>query len=131
MKRLVIAILLLGSVAFAFADSYAPATYNLQIQQGEDFAKTLVIQDGNKRAINLTGYGFAAQARQQPTTATFLNFSTVVNSSAGTVQLRAGRALTSALGSKTGYWDLLMTFPDGTRTYLLKGQVYIFPTVTR
>jgi len=116
----------------ALADSYIPGVYNLQVQQGEDFARTLIFTDSARNPVNLTGYTFSSVARTQPTSGAILaNISTATNSSAGTVRIRISRATTAAIGGKVGYWDLKIIDPESSVGYLLKGQFYVAPTETR
>lgn len=141
MKRFIIAIALLFALP-VYADS--PGALNLTASQGEDFSKTIVIQTcsawnptytactGTTTPMNLTGYTFRAQVRQNYTdAAAFSTFSTSTTPLIGTVTLRLNRSKTDALANKSAFWDLAMTAPSGDISYLLRGTFTVKYSATR
>jgi hypothetical protein len=142
MKRIyVVLIALLFPVATCAAG--LPATLNLQVSAGEDFAYTVRLTSCSKYSpldnscvtsttpVNLTGYVFKAQVKTTPYSQVVLaNFSTSVIPSVGQVSWYLSNITTSGLTGKTGYWDLLMKAPDDSLSYVLKGVVIFSPRIT-
>jgi hypothetical protein len=142
MKRLLIAAGMMIATS-CFADSYIPATMNLQINAGEDYAATVRLSTcssytplsglcrGTLTPVNLTGYSFQAQIRATAYSSAVLgNFSTSTVPSTGNLTWKLSHQTTLALFGKSGYWDLRMTAPDGSLSYLLKGSVTFTPRIT-
>jgi hypothetical protein len=114
---------------------------NLQIDQYADFSRTFTWVSGGI-AVNLTGAAARMMVRQLPTDVTpLLSISTTPNASgfivlggaAGTILISIAKSATSALIPATGSvpnYDLIVDWPGGTSTEVLKGQVLALPTNT-
>jgi hypothetical protein len=103
------------------------------MKAGADYRATLTWSAAGK-AMNLTGYSYAAQFRTAPAPAGTLlaNYSTVVSDAGkGQMQIRLSRRWTSQLSGKAGVWDLRQTDPSGNVTYQLGGAAKVLPVVTQ
>ena len=109
---------------------------NLKMDQGGSFTKTVTWKPAGVPA-DLTGCTAIAQVRSQINAAIVLHtFSTalgnlVLGGAAGTVQLIMEDEATAVAPWGSGVYDLIVSFPDGTKRRLLYGTVSISPSVTR
>ena len=115
-----------------------PAKYNFFVYRGATFSEQIEWKDENGVAIDLTG--FTARMHMRDTleaTTPFLTLTTenggiALGGAAGTVDLLASAAATSAISATSGVYDLELVAGDGvTVTRLLEGLVTISPEVTR
>lgn len=97
-----------------------PATYNITIQRGATFSRTMQLKDGDGVPLNLTGYTVKAQMWQDDKRSKLADFTvTWVSRSTGQFTISLNAATTAALGLN-GYWDLLVD--SGTaKDYWLRG----------
>lgn len=111
--------------------------YNLNIEQGATFTRTITWKDSTGAAINLTGYTARMQIRERVESSTALvsltNSSGItLGGAAGTVVITVTAALTDALPNmKKGVYDLELVSAGGIVTRLLQGEVVVSPQVTR
>ena len=109
------------------------SAYNLQIDQGSDFALDLVVkEDGTAR--NLTGYSARAQMRStKGASAVAGTFTcTIPGAAAGEVKMELSNATSSAISSGKYYYDLeLYTANDLLVSRLMGGSIILTPEVTR
>jgi hypothetical protein len=109
------------------------ATYNLNIDQGSDWAIQLTLaEDGSPK--DLTGYSARAQLRPTKTSSTLsATFTcTVTDAVNGIVRMALGNSTTASLTAGIYYYDLeIYTSGDGVVTRLIEGQVTINQEVTR
>jgi len=111
----------------------AAGTYNLQIDQGSDFAVNLALKEGGV-ATDLTSYLARAQMRstKDAATAAATFTCTIMNPTAGTLQLSLPNATSAALEPGLYYYDLeIYTSGDGVVTRILEGTVTLDQNVTR
>jgi hypothetical protein len=111
----------------------AAGTYNLQIDQGSDFAVNLALKEGGV-ATDLTSYSARAQMRTTKDAASpAATFTcTIMNPTAGTLQMSLPNATSAALDAGLYYYDLeIYTSGDGIVTRILEGTVTIDQNVTR
>jgi hypothetical protein len=115
-----------------------PAKHNFFVYRGATFSEQIEWKDENGVAIDLTG--FTARMHMRDTleaTTPFLTLTTenggiTLGGAAGTVDLLASAAATSAISATSGVYDLELVAGDGvTVTRLLEGLVTISPEVTR
>jgi hypothetical protein len=115
-----------------------PAKHNFFVYRGATFSEQIEWKDENGVAIDLTG--FTARMHMRDTleaTTPFLTLTTenggiALGGTAGTVDLLASAAATSAISATSGVYDLELVAGDGvTVTRLLEGLVTISPEVTR
>ncbi len=115
-----------------------PAKHNFFVYRGATFSEQIEWKDENGVAIDLTG--FTARMHMRDTleaTTPFLTLTTenggiTLGGAAGTVDLLASAAATSAISATSGVYDLELVASDGvTVTRLLEGLVTISPEVTR
>jgi hypothetical protein len=110
------------------------ARYNLVIDQGSDFAVSMVIkEDGTVK--DLSGFSARAQMRSSKnTTAVAATFTCTVESppTAGTIVMSLNAATSSALTAGTFYYDMeVYTASDATVTRLIQGTVEVTREITR
>lgn len=116
-----------------FAQSFATTAFNITIAQGEDWIRIGTLTRKNSGVpINLTGAVLKAQLRPSPTSAIlFTTMSTsILNPTAGQIQLKLDRLTTATLTGKTGTWDLRVIVNNVT-SYLFGGTFVVVPTTTR
>ena len=115
-----------------------PAKHNFFVYRGATFSEQIEWKDENGVAIDLTG--FTARMHMRDTleaTTPFLTLTTenggiALGGTAGTVDLLASAAATSAISATSGVYDLELVAGDGVMvTRLLEGLVTISPEVTR
>jgi hypothetical protein len=102
----------------------AAAEYNLLIEQGAHFEKTMTLFLNNT-PIDLTNWTFegAAQARLgdgKPTNFTFTKLPEV-----GTLLITMSDTLTSTLGFEKGYYNWFATNNEGKKIKLAEGICYV------
>jgi len=109
------------------------ATYNLTVDQGSDFALSLVIKEAGQ-VKDLTGYSARAQLRarkaSETLTATFT--CTITSPTSGEVILALPNATSKDIPAGVYYYDLeLYTPSDALVVRLIEGQVTVRQEVTR
>lgn len=98
-----------------------PATYDITIQQNATFSKTFQFKTSDGLPFNLTGYTVDAELWTEGKGVKLADFTVAwVDRSAGKFTISLPTATTSALGSD-GYYDILVSNPDGTKDYWLRG----------
>lgn len=110
------------------------ARYNLVIDQGSDFAVSMVIsEDGTVK--NLTGFNVRAQMRSSKnSTSVAAAFTCAITSpaSSGTISMSLPAATSSSLTAGRYFYDLeLYTASDATVTRLIQGDIDLTREVTR
>ena len=113
------------------------AVYNLYIEQGATFQKTLTWKDSSGNPINLTGYTARMQFRRSAASADVLYSATTTNGKitlggvAGTVALVLPAADTELFDFGCAVYDLEVESSGGTVYRLLEGGVEVSLEVTR
>jgi hypothetical protein len=108
----------------------SPASIQLVIYRGDDFAFALDVQDTDGNPVDLTGATVTAEVRAQPGAIDVLTtFDTTIDGSA--ITLRLSHTDTAALSTAGGVWDVQVTRADGVVVTLANGQVRVFADVTR
>ncbi len=102
----------------------AAAEYNLLLEQGADFSRTMTLTLNNE-PIDLTDWQFegAAQARLgdgKPTPFTFTKLPDV-----GTLLVTMSKTLTSGLAFEKGYYNWFAVNAEGKRLKLAEGTAYV------
>ena len=112
--------------------------YNIVIEQGADFDRTITWRDATGALVNVTGYTAQAMGRDNQESATAIFDLTVgtgitLGGAAGTINLLIAGSATAAYSALVGAWDLLMTNTggDGKKTKLLKGVMIIERGIVR
>lgn len=100
-----------------------PAQLDLTIQQNATFSVALQFKDSTGAALNMTGYTVAAQVWSAGRSSKIadLTFAWVAQTT-GQFKLSLTAAETALIGPD-GVWDVLVTNPDGTKDYWLRGSV--------
>lgn len=115
----------------------AAATYNITVEQGATWRKTITIKDNQTPAvvINLTGCTIAAQIRERYDDASPLASFTIENQDLvnGKFDLVLPYATTEALDidGDAALWDLEVLFTDGDKKRYLQGSVTFNREVTK
>ena len=111
--------------------------YNLNIEQGATFTRTITWKDSTGAAVNLTGYTARMQIRERVESTSALVSLTqasgiTLGGAAGTVVITITPTQTDALPNiKKGVYDLELVSNGGIVTRLLQGEVVVSPQVTR
>lgn len=106
----------------------APGQYDIDdLFTGASWELRVTLKDSTGTPINLNGYQVAASVWNPPKTVKYCDIQVaVLNPSGGELELSLSEATTKALDvseGKAGYWDLLVTQPDGESYYWLRGAV--------
>lgn len=106
------------------------ASFDITIEQGTDFSRTLFLTTDTATPINVAGRTFSAQIRQMPGGTVATAFTCTVTSAAGgQVTLALSAAASLAVPTSGARYDLLMA-DGGTFTRLLAGVVTLSPRIT-
>lgn len=111
--------------------------YDIRVEQGATFQRTITWSDSVGNPIDLTGYTARLQMRNNLNDPTpFLDLTTenggiTLGGAQGTVTLLATDEQTSAIDSKKGVYDLEIELSDGSVVRLLAGKVTVSYEVTR
>jgi hypothetical protein len=98
-----------------------PATFDISIQQNASFDLVFQFKNNVGVAIDMTGYTVLAQLWTASKGKKICDFTTTwLNRSTGIVKLSIPYVSTSEIGND-GVWDVLVTNPDGTRDYWVRG----------
>jgi hypothetical protein len=100
-----------------------PATLDITVQQNATFSLSLQLKDSTGTALNMTGYTVAAQIWSAGRASKIADLAFRWDAQTlGKFTLYLTAAQTAALGAD-GVWDMLVTNPDGTKDYWLRGAV--------
>lgn len=115
------------------------AKYDLLIEQGADFSKSIILKNPDGSVKDLTNvqlrlqireYHFSdeiiLQASSQGATPNLL-----INIPTGTITIKFSNTQTATLAIRKGVYDLEMTTPTSEVIRLMQGSVAIDPEVTR
>lgn len=82
-------------------------------------------KDGNREAVNMSGYTVAGQLWNRLGTSKLADFSSdwLVQAS-GIFQLSIASSITSGI-TEQGQYDVMITEPSGSKYYLLQGNAFI------
>jgi hypothetical protein len=115
----------------------AAATYDLMIEQGTTWVRTLTLRNSDDALINLTGYSARMSVRQKIESTTTLLDLTVANGrvalggAAGTIILTLTATETAALSFALAMYDIEMVSGAGVVTRLMRGRITLNKEVTR
>jgi hypothetical protein len=106
--------------------------YDIIINQGETFTRTLNIEEPEGTPLDITSYTFASQIKKNKTDTSALDAFTFTLSDPtnGVVTMSLTDTETSALPSIIGFYDVEMTRTDTTKVRILEGRVTITQEVT-
>ena len=109
-----------------------PANYPLLVVIGDTKTVSLMMQDGDGAAIDITGRTYSAQIRTNVDDASPLaTFScSIISGAAGTMQAVISADTTSSLTAGDAVWSLKET-SSGIVTTILRGDVQIVESATR
>lgn len=109
--------------------------YNITIDQGATFSRTITVRNADESLLNLTGYTARMQIRREySSTNVMLSLTTengkiTLGGAAGTIQLNASAADTTTL-THDGVYDLELV-NGAVVNRLIRGIVRVNPEVTR
>lgn len=110
------------------------AKYDLDIEQGASFSKTLYLTKSNGFPKDLAGYSGIAQIRDKASATDVIadiGVSFVAPRSSGVIVLSLTKEQTTEFEFYTAVWDMFIESPDGVRSKILKGTVTNNASVTR
>ena len=114
-----------------------PAGYDIEIIQGQTFARAVVWKDSDGEPIDLTGYGARMQVRRSKASPDVLfelttaNGRVAIDGAAGKVTLTITAEESAAFTWRRGVYDLELEAGDGVVRRLLEGAVEVNREVTR
>lgn len=98
-----------------------PAKYDITIQQGATFSKQFQLKTSDGQPLNMGGYSVDAELWTEGKGIKLADFAVAwVDRAVGKFTLSIPATATVDIG-QNGYWDLLVTNPDGTKDYWLRG----------
>lgn len=123
----------------------AAAEYNITIEQGATFTRTLTLKDGNGAGIDLTGYQFRGYVKEsQSATSTLAIFQftlanqttspgvvTAVLPYSDTAALPVPESTKAALKNAVYLYDIEAQTPAGDVLRLLQGKATVVPEITK
>lgn len=120
--------------------------YDIELDQGSTFRRTIVWKDSSGALVNLTGYSARMQVRPSMSSSTVTasltnsNGGITLGGAAGTIALYLSAASTAAISTASpsqfadafvGVYDLELVAVNGDVTRLLHGDFIVNPEVTR
>jgi hypothetical protein len=110
-----------------------PAAYtNLYIEQGSTFSTSITLDDVYLNSYNLVGFTANSEIRKSYYSAnTLASFSTIINSSTGTIILGLSAANTANLPPGRWVYDTKITDQNNNVTRILEGIAEVSPSVSR
>lgn len=107
------------------------STYNIIIEQYQDFARGFQLQEDGV-ILDLTGHSFSAQLRERTQSETAYNFVVaVLDAQQGTINMVMTDDITATIPPGDYAYDLVMTKNNGDKVRLLQGQARVEAGVTR
>ena len=102
-----------------------PGSYDITIQQGATFNQSFQFKNANDTPFNLTGYALTAEVWEEGKRSKYADFTVSwIDQAEGEFQISLTAAQTHTIPT-TGYYDILVTNPDGSSDYWLRGQAIL------
>lgn len=102
-----------------------PGSYDITIQQGASFAQSFQFKDANGDPFDLTGYSVTAEVWEDGKRSKYADFTVSwLTQNEGEFVISLTAAQTHTIPS-TGYYDILVTNPDGSSDYWVRGQAIL------
>lgn len=99
----------------------SPCDYDIVIPQRATFSQQFQLRDSEGDPLDMTGYSVSAQIWTPGKTVKLADFTIDwVDQDTGQFRLILPAAVTREM-TADGYWDLLVTQPNGTKDYWLRG----------
>jgi hypothetical protein len=99
-----------------------PAVYNIVINQHATFSKQFQLKGSDGTPLNMTGYTVEAEVWNRNNTRKITDFSVEwVDRLVGKFVISLSATQTALIESE-GYWDLLVTEPNGKKNYWARGK---------
>jgi hypothetical protein len=112
------------------------AIYNMVVEQGTDFVRTIVPLGGDNQPFDLTGFTSKLQARRNKSSSiallTLSEGSGLTTDPSGSITIDLTEAQTSALSFSSAFYDLKLEKPGipwGGR--IIQGRIQVSRSVTR
>ncbi len=111
-------------------------TYNLVIEKGATFERTITWKDDAGNPVDLTGYTARMQIRETvtadpPVVSLTVGSGITLGGAAGTIQIVIDATTTAGIAASQGVYDLELEDGSGKVTRLLAGSVTFLEEVTR
>lgn len=110
-------------------------TYNIIIEQGADFSKSLSLTDNASNPFDLSDYsevrGQIRRHYNSETTAATFTMSITGDGTSGQIAWGLSATNTAAMEAAPHLYDVELVKNDGTITRLLEGDVTVKPNITR
>ncbi len=108
-------------------------TVNHDMDQGTNFAFTILAKDGNNIPIDLSsGYTAHAQMRKYYSSSNAINLDTSITGGTGYILISKSATGTAAIKDGTWFYDVELEYNDGKATQrLVQGMITVYPEVTK
>jgi len=104
---------------------------NLDINKNTDYTRTFTVMDIYNTVIPLDGFSVNSQIRRNPlTTANVAFIMTILDSTAGKIQMFLPHSITNTLEGKY-FYDVFLTSPSSIKYKIEDGIISINPNITQ
>lgn len=104
---------------------------DLIIETNADFVVSMTLYDNNDNVIDLSGAIVESQLRQYAEASESIPFTVTHNGKGGRIRMSMVHELTATISYSTGVYDVVVTFPDGSKVKAVEGDVTVNPGATR
>lgn len=102
-----------------------PGSYNITIQQGATFNQSFQFKDGNGDPLDMTDYIIMAEVWEEGKRSKYADFYVSwIDQETGQFIIYLTPEQTHTI-PQTGYYDILVTNPDGSSDYWLRGEAIL------
>lgn len=111
----------------------AVTSYDLFLEKGTTFNAILNLIDDNNASINLVGYYVYSQAKKSYFASDYVvNFDIgIIEACNGIISITTDAETTANITSTQLHYDVMIEDDSNNVTRVLKGQIFVYPSVTR
>lgn len=105
---------------------------NLVLYTGVDFDQIFELSNNDNSPYNITGYTVSSHLKKNSSSNISTQFtSSIINQSSGKVKIELSSAQTAEIKPGIYQYDLILTSPQGIKTKVIEGEVFVKRSVTR
>jgi hypothetical protein len=108
-------------------------TVNHDMDQGTNFAFTILAKDGNNIPIDLSsGYTAHAQMRKYYSSSSYVTLTASITGTTGNITVSLGPTATAAIKDGTWFYDVELHSNNGSTVQrVVQGMITVYPEVTK